>query len=57
MDTGYEGEAEMSASITKSQPWRTNRWAQLIIAIVCMILIANYQYRMDAVRPSDGRGP
>jgi len=34
----------MSASITQGAPRPTNRWAQLIIAILCMILIANYQY-------------
>src|SRR5689334_7939028 len=34
----------MSASITKRAPMPANRWAQLIIAVMCMILIANYQY-------------
>ena len=38
----------MSATTTVAQPvaaaTQTTRWSQLIIAIICMVLIANLQY-------------
>ena len=32
---------------------KADRWAQLWLGVICMVLIANLQYALDAVRRSD----
>ena len=42
---------------TSLQGTGTNRWGQLIMGVICMVLIANLQGNgLDPVRPSDGGG-